>query len=1022
VDDRRPPTRLPLPGPHDMRLRLVVEATDHLSSTEFLPFALAHAVAALGGLGGMVHRSEEGTRGLRLAAASGLPREMAEPWEDLAWDEATAPARAVRECRFLWLPVGGGSSPAPGSPDRPETPGSPDMPRRPGMADIPGISRTPGVSDAPEQDGHARAFPAGTGLAAVPLPGADGPLGALSVLTAQPHTPPPEQRAFLSALADVIGDSLRRPQAAGILTPTWWQVPTGSHLSQAMRAVSVGTWDWDMRTGRLIADEPSLHAVGLSKQAFTERIEEWADLIHPDDAAGIFGEIDRAVADKDVYSAEYRVVRPAGDIAWIEARGHITFDDSGEPLRMTGTLWETTETRTAHDAMARALQYLPDGFLAVDTQWQILYSNPEAERILGAPGGLLGRVLWDAVPDLGALELPDRYHQATGTGAPVGFDIQAPADKRWYHMRLVPVPNGLTLYFTDVTEKRAQQAERDRAARAAAQRAASIGELTEALAQALTVDDAVRAMADHMLPLLDATGLGVMALEGERLHVLGTVGYDKGFSDLLEGLDLSTMTPAAEVLRDRTPLFIPTAQEYQSRYPHLAHIPVAGRKQAWAFLPLIASGKAIGYSTFSFDKPRTLSEEERTLLVALSGLAAHALERARLYDAEHSRAQELQRGLLPHTLPDLPAVTSAASYIPAGTGAEVGGDWYDVLPLSAERVALVIGDVMGHGVPEAVTMGRLRTAVHTLADLEMPPDELLTRLDSLITSLGAATYATCLYGVYDPTNRTLTYASAGHPPPAIVHPDGSVVFPSTVPDPPLGVLTPPLGTTELVLPEESLIVLYTDGLIESADTDIDEGMNDLAGTLAAALGSRRYRDAGPPVQDGTGGDHDSTRLGLLCTAVTSGLLPKDGRHSDDAALLIARSHALDPGDMASWPLPENPVAAGQARKCVRDQLAEWGLDDLAMSTELLVSELVGNVVRHARGPVHLRMLRGRTLVCEVSDGSLTTPRIRHAGETDEGGRGLQLVAALSDRWGARFTKSGKYIWTEQSIPPHPLSL
>jgi serine phosphatase RsbU (regulator of sigma subunit)/anti-sigma regulatory factor (Ser/Thr protein kinase) len=402
----------------------------------------------------------------------------------------------------------------------------------------------------------------------------------------------------------------------------------------------------------------------------------------------------------------------------------------------------------------------------------------------------------------------------------------------------------------------------------------------------------------------------------------------------------------------------------------------------------------------SFDRPRRLTGEERTLLNAVSGLVSQALERARLYEAEHTRAQELQRGLLPRELPSLPACTAAARYLPAGQGMDVGGDWYDIIPLSAGRVALVIGDVMGHGLCEAATMGRLRTAVHTLGDLELPPDEILGHLNDLVGTLGEDAYATCLYAVYDPVTRICSFSRAGHPPPAVVHPDGTVFFPGPTPDPPLGVAKPPFETVELVVPAGSLLVLYTDGLVESAAREIDQGMAHLTGLLRTTAVAEA---------------HGSGDLDRVCDTLTDGLLPAKHQTADDAALLVARLHALPAHEIASWPLPDDPQAAGIARSHVRSQLSAWGLDDLVMTTELLASELVGNVVRHAKGPVRLRLLRAGKLICEVSDGSQTTPRIRRASETDEGGRGLQLVAALSQRWGTRYTETGKCIWTEQPL-------
>ncbi len=412
-------------------------------------------------------------------------------------------------------------------------------------------------------------------------------------------------------------------------------------------------------------------------------------------------------------------------------------------------------------------------------------------------------------------------------------------------------------------------------------------------------------------------------------------------------------------------------------------------------MPLVVSGRVVGLCVVSFDRPRRLTGAERALLIALSGLIAQALERARLFDAEHAQAQTLQRALLPRVLPTLPAVTAAARYLPAGPRMDVGGDWYDVIPLSADRAALVIGDVMGHGLPEAIIMGRLRTAVQTLSDLELPPDEILGHLNDLVCGLGDDSFATCLYAIYDPVTRICTFARAGHPPPAVVWPDGTVRFAQAATDPPLGVAEPPFETVDLKVPEDGLLVLYTDGLIESAAVDTDTGMSRLAELLRA---------------------HHGESLDQLCDSLTGALLPADQQSTDDAALLVVRVQATAPDAIATWSLPEEPQAARAARQHVRDQLAAWRLEDMAMNTELLASELVANVILHARGPVRLRLLRSRTLVCEVFDGSLTTPRIRRASWTDEGGRGLRLISALCDRWGARYMSTGKCIWTEQSLP------
>jgi serine phosphatase RsbU (regulator of sigma subunit) len=526
------------------------------------------------------------------------------------------------------------------------------------------------------------------------------------------------------------------------------------------------------------------------------------------------------------------------------------------------------------------------------------------------------------------------------------------------------------------------------------ERAARIQDLASALAEAVTSLDVVTAVADRVLPPFGASGLIIQVPDGDIMRVIGSVGYSQSFINVITA-PVRELASVEEAMRTHRPWFVSSPQEFVQRYPSMADIPAKGGKQAWAFMPLVVSGRVVGLCVISFAYPRRLTGAERALLIAISGLIAQALERARLFDAEHARSQALQRALLPQELPALPAVTAAAQYLPAGQGMDVGGDWYDVIPLSADRVALVIGDVMGHGLPEAVIMGRLRTAVQTLSDLELPPDEILGHLNDLVNGLGDDSFATCLYAIYDPTTAICSVARAGHPPPAIVCPDGQVYFAKGHGDPPVGVADPPFEVVDLPVPQDGLLVLYTDGLIESAECDVDRGMSRLAELLRT---------------------HHAQGLTQLCNSLTEALMPANRQRPDDAALLVIQVHATAPDSIATWSLPENPQAASAARQHVRETLAAWHLDDLTLTTETLASELVANVVRHARGPARLRLLRSRSLFCEVFDGSLTTPRIRRASWTDEGGRGLQLIAALSDRWGTRYMATGKCIWTEQSLP------
>jgi PAS domain S-box-containing protein len=460
----------------------------------------------------------------------------------------------------------------------------------------------------------------------------------------------------------------------------------------------------------------------------------------------------------------------------------------------------------------------------------------------------------------------------------------------------------------------------------------------------------------------------------------------------------------------------------------LAHDPErAARIRAFGIhsvmtVPLVARGTTLGVAFFvRYRDPDAFRHDDLVLAGELVARAAVSIDNARSYTRERATAVTLQRSLLPQRLPRQAAVEVASRYLPAGGHAGVGGDWFDVIPLSGARVALVVGDVVGHGLHASATMGRLRTAVRTLADIDLPPDELLTHLDDLVarlsveeeggeTSADVGTYAdvgaTCLYAMYDPVSRRCCLAGAGHPRPAVVSPEGDVELIELPAAPPLGVGSLPYEATEAVLPEGSLLVLYTNGLVEDRgrDRDPDAGVRRLREALARpqALGFAR-----------AGGTPMAPSLDALCDTVLADLLPQ--RPADDVALLVARTRALDESQVATWAVPDDPSAVAQTRKDVVAQLERWGLSDAAFVTELVVSELVTNAIRHAQPPIQLRLIHDATLICEVSDGGNTAPHLRRARTYDEGGRGLLLVAQMTGRWGTRQGASGKTIWAEQTL-------
>jgi serine phosphatase RsbU (regulator of sigma subunit)/anti-sigma regulatory factor (Ser/Thr protein kinase) len=379
--------------------------------------------------------------------------------------------------------------------------------------------------------------------------------------------------------------------------------------------------------------------------------------------------------------------------------------------------------------------------------------------------------------------------------------------------------------------------------------------------------------------------------------------------------------------------------------------------------------------------------------------AAIFIESARRYGRERATALTLQRAMLPTGLSAPSSVQVHHRYLPGSRMIEVGGDWYESIALPGGRVALVVGDVAGHGVRAAVTMGRLRTAIHTLAALDLPPAEALERLDSLMSTLGEREphFATCAYVLYDAVSGRCEVASAGHLPPLLAPPGADAEFLDVPPAPPLGIGDGPIVTREFTVEDGTLLFLYTDGLVENRARDIDDGLARLRRTFARGAASR-------PLED-------------LCQAALDGVF--DDQHRDDIAMLVARLRRIPPGHHVSWDLPASPAVVRRARGLVRHQLTGWGLRELSPSTELLVSELVTNAIRHTRGErLTLRLVREGGLLCEVIDGSDGRPRVRHEadGEMAPAGRGLRVVGRLSQRWGVRRTSGGKAVWAEQELP------
>ncbi|MET9830318.1 SpoIIE family protein phosphatase [Streptomyces sp. NPDC006385] len=677
----------------------------------------------------------------------------------------------------------------------------------------------------------------------------------------------------------------------------------------------------------------------------------------------------------------------------------------------------------------------PVGMAVMDTELRYVWLNDTLERFGGVPREQrLGRRLSELLPGLQADTLEGLMRKVIETGVPVtdyeyvGWSWADPHRQHAYSTSFFPFVDadnsitGVGYMVLDVTERwNARQL-----LALVNEAGTRIGTTLDVLRTAQELADfAVPRFADFVVvdllePVLSTEGHGAWLPDAGPAPVR-PVMRRAGMSSVREGcpeavarigdpVDFVPPPHDAHLIVDGDPILIPVLDPSDDLWVTEQPARAASIREfglhSLISVPMRARNTALGLTTFIRSlNPASFQPDDVLVAQELVARAALCVDNARRYTREHTAAVTLQRSLLPQALTGGTALEVASSYLPADPSGGVGGDWFDVIPLSGARVGLVVGDVVGHGITAAATMGRLRTAVQTLADMELPPDELLAHLDDLVLRLSeeqtdgeaaqsatAFLGATCLYAVYDPVTRRCAMARAGHPPPVVVAPDGQVSFPQPPAGPPLGLGGMAFEAGEIELAENSLLGLYTDGLVAAADRDMEGGMARLGDLL-----SRRGPD-----------------LGTLCSSVVDRLVPVP--QPDDIALLLARTHALGAERVVSWDVPVDPAAVADVRALATRQVEVWGFGELAMTTELIVSELVTNAIRYAEPPIRVRLLRDSRLTCEVADASSTAPRLRHARSMDEGGRGLFLVAQLAHRWGARYTADGKIIWAEQEIP------
>ncbi|QFR03191.1 SpoIIE family protein phosphatase [Streptomyces phaeolivaceus] len=676
-------------------------------------------------------------------------------------------------------------------------------------------------------------------------------------------------------------------------------------------------------------------------------------------------------------------------------------------LRQTHGLGPSEMTRMYehHDAVLHAVR---EGVIIVGGGGRLLLANDEAHRLLDLPPDAEGQ-------DVLALGLEPHMADLLASGRVANDEVHLVGD------RLIAVnqratdlqgePSGSVATLRDSTELRALSGR----AEAARERLRLLYDAGVGVGTGLDVTRTAEELAEVAVPRFAdfvTVDLAPAALSGDEPETATTlrrtafcgIRKDAPLYKVGERIDLVASSPQAHSIDSHSSTLVADL----SRAPGWRAQDLERSAQVVEYgihslitVPLRVGQLVMGVANFwRSEKPEPFDREELALAEELVARAAVSIDNARRYTREHTMAETLQRSLLPRNLPEQSALDVAYRYLPAQAG--VGGDWFDVLPLSGTRVAVVVGDVVGHGLHAAATMGRLRTAVHNFTALDLPPDEILGLLDEMVSridldeavvdGIAPITGATCLYAIYDPVSRRCTVARAGHPPLAVARPDGTVDFPDVPAGPPLGLGGLPFETAELDLDEGSRLVLYTDGLVEHRERDIDAGLELLRTALSGS-------DTSP---QGT------------CEAVLDALPPS--RASDDIALIVARTRALDSGRVVEWEVPGDPAAVRRARADATRQLAAWGLEELEFTTELILSELVTNAIRYGGGPIRVRLIHDRQLICEVTDSSHTSPHLRYAATTDEGGRGLYLIAQLTQRWGTRYSPTGKTIWTEQALP------
>jgi PAS domain S-box-containing protein len=720
----------------------------------------------------------------------------------------------------------------------------------------------------------------------MPLLGSDRTVvGAVCVFGARPRSWTDADVALLRQLADSVATELELSALAKEFEASRLR------FDLAIDAAGIGSFDFDVDTGTLTWDERLIELFGYGRDSFEGTIDAFFARLHPDDVARTRDAMQAAIDTRGVLDVEYRIVLPTGETRWVQGRGRTLSDDSGVAVRLLGAAYDTTRQRHGDARVARVLESMSAAFYSLDREWRFSYVNAEAERLIGrSRDELLGRTIWELYPAAVGSSFESEFRTAVSSGETRVFEAYYPAPlDGWYELRAWPSPDGLSIYFLDITERRTAE-ERARRSAARLELLAEVSALMSAnLGSGVREDAASLQVAAALVPELGDWAVVTLLEDDGRVRDVGSWHADADFRPIVARyveLRLSAYQPTPEVLqglRSGQIMALPDVTEIIER----THPPGESRElldrlapRSAAMLPLAARGRVLGAVNLYRGHDRApMDAEDLAVAKDVADRAALAVDNTRLYEQQRRLAEELQRSLL--TAPPQPDHGEiVVRYRPAMEVAQVGGDWYDAFLQPSGATVLVIGDVVGHDTEAAAAMGQLRGMLRGIAyRAGITPAEVLTELDAAIHGLGMGTMATAAIARIEQTPEErdagvvrLRWSNAGHPPPLLMHDDGRIEeLAGARAELMLGVEPTARRTDSVVtVARGSTLLLYTDGLVEGRDLPLDEGIARLRSVLTEL--------ADEP-------------LAVLCDAVIERLRPEGLQ--DDVALVAIRLHEQD---------------------------------------------------------------------------------------------------------------------------------